>query len=141
MVDMSREAMAQMSTVFDRAVEDKLSETGQMSAIEIYPPEGDDYFDMVSEAADEAGVSLFRETFAPQRKAMREMVNKSIMEARAAGLGDADMVDTPIDVSDDEIDDLVMMSLHPDFAKQESVMPTPPDNVPPIDKTIEGGDK
>lgn len=127
--------MDMMAQVTDRAIEDTIDETGMLSPIELYHDDADK-FDMVTANAEEAGTQLFREMFAPQRAEIAQLIRDTKRDAHAIALGNADLVPSIDDVDDDDIDDLLMLSLDPRHANVPLETPTVTPTIPEIHKEV-----
>jgi D-alanine-D-alanine ligase-like ATP-grasp enzyme len=101
-----------MDTIMDRAIEDTIDDTGMLAPIDLYPSD-DDAFDLVTKNAENAGTDIFRNVFAKQRRDIRQMVEETYKDIHSAGIGSGDITFTPDDISDDDIDELVMLALDP----------------------------
>lgn len=125
-----------MDLITDRALEDVIGETGQITAIDIYPA-GDDEFELITKNAEIAGTELFRNMFKPQRDEIRQLVQDTYKDHHTALMGNGDISFTADDISEDDIDELLMLSLDPKHATL--AQPEAPEKPATPIETAEGG--
>lgn len=105
-----------LNTVINRSLEDQIAERGTVAPIDIYPDDQDDtLWDTITSNAEAAGDQIYDEVFMEQRKQVSRLIYDTIQDIATVDLGNADLA-LDISVSDEDIDEVMMMMLDPQYA-------------------------
>jgi len=118
-----------MNFVLDRAAEDMVRQEGQVAPIDFYDLVDDKTWDEATQIGEASADYLFQDVFAPQRQAIAKMLHETITEIATKELGNADLA-LDLNIDDDDIDELLMLSLDP-AASATPQQAEPPVTTPP----------